>query len=521
MKRITLLLLIAALLAISVGNASAGPTRPTHPTASLHVQDGTPAGNQADAWRQSRPADAASLDWLAAQPTGVWLGEWSGDVAAAAARAMSPGGHTAVLVVYGIPHRDCGSYSGGGMSAAQYPGWIEDIARGIGSHPAVVVLEPDAIALADCLSDELRNERYRLLSGAVTTLSANPATEVYIDAGHSNWHAASVTASRLRHAGVAHARGFALNTSNFQRTEAEVTYGRAVSAALGARTPFVIDTSRNGNGPISAADGWCNPPGRAVGRTPTTDTQTDLVDAFLWVKVPGESDGSCRGGPSAGVFWPEYAVGLAGSRRPLADSPFQDVFEADTHAASIVRLSRLGVLSGVTSTRFAPGAPVTRGQFASFSVRTLNHHDDATPLPDTHDEALTRLLAMGVVRGDSNGDLRSGEPITREQAASMLVRLIDANRSAPLPQGHHRFRDVSGTHADAVNRLAASGIVSGRTDGTFSPRSTLTRAQAATLLVRTLDLLDVVDATRHPSTPAEGVAHADRRTQVANRIHVG
>lgn len=495
MRRIALLLLVAALLvaallASSVGTSVAGPTRPTHPEATLHVQDWTSAGTQADAWRESRPDDAAVLDWLAAQPTGAWLGEWSGDVATAAARAMSPDGHTAVVVVYGIPHRDCGNYSAGGMSAAAYPGWIQDIARGIGSSPAVVVLEPDAIALADCLSDEQRDERYRLLRGAVRTLSANPATEVYIDAGHSIWHPASVTADRLRSAGVEHARGFALNTANFQHTDAEIVYGRAVSAAIGASTPFVIDTSRNGNGPFNEPDGWCNPPGRAVGRSPTTDTQTDLVDAFLWIKVPGESDGPCRGGPSAGVFWPEYALGLVSGRRPVADSPFEDVFEADTHAASIVWLSSAGVVSGVTPTRFAPNAPVTRGQFATLSVRTLRYLDGVTPLPGNHHEALAHLLATGVVHGDAEGDLRPGAPVTREQAASMLVRLIDTNSPAPLPPGDHRFPDVSGTHADAVNRLAAAGVVSGRADGTFAPRSTVTRAQAATLLVRTIELLD-------------------------------
>jgi endoglucanase len=35
------------------------------------------------------------------------------------------------------------------------------------------------------------------------------------------------------------------------------------------------------------------------------------VDGLLWIKAPGESDGSCNGGPSAGTWWPEYALGLA------------------------------------------------------------------------------------------------------------------------------------------------------------------------------------------------------------------
>jgi endoglucanase len=72
----------------------------------------------------------------------------------------------------------------------------------------------------------------------------------------------------------------------------------------------VIDTSRNGRGP--AADGdWCNPLGRALGARPTAATGVWRQDASLWVKHPGESDGPCHGGPAAGQWWPDYALGLA------------------------------------------------------------------------------------------------------------------------------------------------------------------------------------------------------------------
>ena len=72
--------------------------------------------------------------------------------------------------------------------------------------------------------------------------------------------------------------------------------------------PFVIDTSRNGKGSNGE---WCNPSGRALGASPTANTGDPLVDAFFWLKAPGESDGACNGGPGAGTFWPEYALGLA------------------------------------------------------------------------------------------------------------------------------------------------------------------------------------------------------------------
>ncbi|PVC87557.1 glycoside hydrolase family 6 protein, partial [Streptomyces sp. CS014] len=69
----------------------------------------------------------------------------------------------------------------------------------------------------------------------------------------------------------------------------------------------VVDTSRNGNGAPPAGQ-WCDPAGRALGQTPTTQTGEARIDAYLWVKLPGESDG-CSG--AAGSFTPEYAYALA------------------------------------------------------------------------------------------------------------------------------------------------------------------------------------------------------------------
>ena len=132
---------------------------------------------------------------------------------------------------------------------------------------------------------------------------------VYIDAGHAKWHPAREMAGRLRQAGIERADGFALNVSNFQATSANIAYGEQVSALVGGKH-FVIDTSRNG---IPATDprAWCNPRGRALGVTPTTNTSHPLVDAFLWVKRPGESDGTGNGGPIAGQWWVEYALELS------------------------------------------------------------------------------------------------------------------------------------------------------------------------------------------------------------------
>jgi Cellobiohydrolase A (1,4-beta-cellobiosidase A) len=92
-------------------------------------------------------------------------------------------------------------------------------------------------------------------------------------------------------------------------TSDNITYGTAISSSVGGKH-FVIDTSRNGLG-ATADSQWCNPDGRALGTAATTTTGNSLVDAFLWLKRPGESDGTCNGGPNAGGWWADYALGLA------------------------------------------------------------------------------------------------------------------------------------------------------------------------------------------------------------------
>jgi endoglucanase len=254
--------------------------------------------------------DGDMLRMLASQPTATWFGNWNSDiyndvhkvVAAAASQNATP-----VLVAYNIPARDCGGYSSGGSnSVSGYQSWIGSFASAIGSSKAIVVLEPDALAQLSCLSQADQATRLSLLSGAVATLKANPNTKVYVDAGHASWVSADAMAASLQKANVSQADGFALNVSNFDNNDNEVSYGQQISGKVGGKH-FVVDTSRNGKG---SSGEWCNPSGRAIGQKPTTQTGNSMIDAFLWVKTPGESDGNCNGGPGAGVWWTSYALNL-------------------------------------------------------------------------------------------------------------------------------------------------------------------------------------------------------------------
>jgi endoglucanase len=274
--------------------------------------------------RDEQPDAARALESMANQPTALWAGGWVGEIETWVRRQAQKLGrkkYLPVFVAYNIPFRDCGQYSKGGSDTAEaYRQWIAGFARGLGSTPSVVILEPDAIAhIGTCLDEAGLQERYGLIRDAVTTFARLGNVSVYIDAGHSRWVPADEMIERLKRAGIASATGFALNVSNYRATDELVAYGKALSAGVGGK-PFVVDTSRNGNGPPDAAtDGeasWCNPRGRAVGHVPGSDTGEPLVHAFLWIKRPGESDGTCNGGPEAGTFWPEIAVELATGLAP-------------------------------------------------------------------------------------------------------------------------------------------------------------------------------------------------------------
>ncbi len=237
-------------------------------------------------------------------------------------------------------------------------------------------------------------DRFAMMNYAVDKLKANPNTSVYLDATHSGWLGAGDAADRLIQAGVNKADGFFLNVSNYVQNPQLEKYGTWVakciafgsnpaswgtphtewcasqySSSEGPVNPndfstwvytdqwytknvesqtwwysesvlkhFVIDTSRNGQGPWTPttsypdAMSWCNPPDRGLGYRPTANTGVALVDAYLWIKLPGESDGECTRGlgpagttvdpewgivdPAAGTWFPQMALDLVHFANP-------------------------------------------------------------------------------------------------------------------------------------------------------------------------------------------------------------
>ncbi|MFI6034758.1 glycoside hydrolase family 6 protein [Streptomyces sp. NPDC051315] len=307
--------LLASLVALPLALAvapSAHAADPTTMTNGFYVDPDSSASR----WVAAHPGDgrAPAVDAsIARTPMARWFGSWSGAIGTATGAYVGAADHRdklPLLVAYNIYHRDyCGGHSAGGAaSPSAYASWIAQFAGGIADRPAVVILEPDSLGDYGCMTQAQIDEREAMLTGALGEFGRRaPNTWVYLDAGNPGWAAPATMARRLHEAGLRQAHGFSLNVSNYFTTAENTAYGNAVNSELGARygytKPFVVDTSRNGNGSNGQ---WCNPSGRRIG-TPTR--MGGGAEMLLWIKTPGESDGNCGvgAGSSAGQFLPEVA----------------------------------------------------------------------------------------------------------------------------------------------------------------------------------------------------------------------
>ncbi len=218
-------------------------------------------------------------------PSGIWFTQYDPDRIAGQVRQITT--HAAaentvpVLVLYDIPEVNC-SASSGAPSVAAYESWASAFASGLGDHSVIVIVEPDAISLQTCLSAQQAAARDGAIAYAGSAVrKADPNARVYLDAGNSAWNSPQVQAQRLAAADVtASADGIVSNVSNFLPTADEVAYDEQVLADLGDPSGLHIVVDNTGN---------------------------PLVDAYLWVKDPGQADGCAA---SAGAFDPELAYAL-------------------------------------------------------------------------------------------------------------------------------------------------------------------------------------------------------------------
>jgi endoglucanase len=290
---------------------------------------------------QSEAAQAArshpALWLIASQPGTARFGTFSysspyvPDIGTAVSRyltraAATQPGTVPLLATYRITQGACKRGGTPDTPAQQqaYHDFIQGFAQGIGSYPAVLFLEEDALITTPCLSAQGLATRMAELNDAINVLTSTcPHLVIYLDAGAADALHARDAANLLERAGVAKIEGFFLNSTHYDWTLREIRYGEQISRMTGGKH-FVVNTGDAGRGPMrprnivkQGLEVLCNPVGRGLGPKPTTNTGFPNVDMFAWTSNPGESGGQCQapgyslpGAPPTGVYWPKYALML-------------------------------------------------------------------------------------------------------------------------------------------------------------------------------------------------------------------
>ncbi|MDR2166428.1 MAG: S-layer homology domain-containing protein [Clostridiales bacterium] len=139
----------------------------------------------------------------------------------------------------------------------------------------------------------------------------------------------------------------------------------------------------------------------------------------------------------------------------------------------------------------------TRAEFAALAVALYEAVMGAeiagrVEFADTNDVNVQKMAYLGVVSGVGENNFAPDNPLTREQAATMLARLANVMGS-PLSQEAATFADADEIAAwafDAVGQMQANGIMGGVGDNQFAPRGDYTREQSIITILRLYDTID-------------------------------
>ena len=173
--------------------------------------------------------------------------------------------------------------------------------------------------------------------------------------------------------------------------------------------------------------------------------------------------------------------------RPPVD-PDKPELNTEDHYAYIV---------GYPDGNVKPEGNITRAEVATIFFRLLtdesrnefwsqtNNYSDVSE-DAWYNNAVSTLSNAGIIDGYEDGTFKPDGNITRAEFATIAVRFFEATYD-----GGDLFSDIAGHWAqDYINEAANAGIVDGYPDGTFQPQQLITRAEAMTMVNRTID--------RHP-----------------------
>ncbi len=176
----------------------------------------------------------------------------------------------------------------------------------------------------------------------------------------------------------------------------------------------------------------------------------------------------------------------------LPEVSFKDI--TDSHWASeyIIKLAQYGVIGGFEDGTYRPEDLVTKEQFVKMVVEAFGIKSDKTTtsfadVSASHwaNEYIAIAVGKGIINGKSETEFGIGENLSRQDAATIIIRVADMAGYKLPATASVSFADngeISDYAKDGVTRLSAAGVLSGMGDGTFKPLGNLTRAQAAKIL---------------------------------------
>lgn len=173
-----------------------------------------------------------------------------------------------------------------------------------------------------------------------------------------------------------------------------------------------------------------------------------------------------------------------------AKQQFQDISTSYAKDA-ITHLVNEGIAAGTSETRFEPKKAVTRAEFATFAVRLLGLKpvkNNISPYNDTSTTAwyygnVSAMTNLSILEGKGQGTFQPNASITREEAAALLVRMLKQTSSSTglLPTTYVDASNISVWAKPYVQKVYQLGLMRG-SDGLFRPQDQVTREEAAVML---------------------------------------
>lgn len=218
----------------------------------------------------------------------------------------------------------------------------------------------------------------------------------------------------------------------------------------------------------------------------------------------GSGGGSGSGGSSGSSFGGgSGSGGIIGNIQPGKDAGgFTDLAGFEWAQEAVLSLRDKKIVDGVGDGRFLPEKNVNREEFAKMIVAALGLYDPSASVDfdDVSKDSwaypyIASAVKSGIVKGQSESSFGMGEAITREDMTVIAYRAMVQMGYVPK-EGYTQseFADAAEISAyanEAVTALSSIGIISGMGNGEFKPREYSNRAQAAAVIYRALEFIDV------------------------------